>query len=324
MHIKNQLTAMFTLASHMSFHLSALSLNHLVCILTALTMILITVSEISHLNLQELKTPILTSITNIKPLSFYNWIEAFNITFMIIVSGSPALWSASGVSQWLKKNSGLIYIAQNAAQHSENSFKLLFHALYIMYSSFNICLTDVMTDWNNICKLLLFIDPSFARNRLEAFTINIEVKKNITIFCCNKIKTIEYIRSQEFKGYNHEFKKAYTIAQINSSTEHYRIISYHFSDLNFVVCHETDEYVNILSMSSLKAMYHTQNSLSNILRALSLFSVNSSSDITPTEFIMTIKEKSQIVLLKLTLEIKTQILHKSFEIEKITSQLWVS
>ena len=59
-----------------------------------------TVSEISRLDLQELGTPALASITDVKLLSSYNWIEAPNATPTIAVPGSPALWSAPGASRF--------------------------------------------------------------------------------------------------------------------------------------------------------------------------------------------------------------------------------
>ena len=116
--------------------ISALSLDNLAC--TASAIASITVSEISRLNFQELETPALASITDVKPLSFYNWIEEPNATPTIAVPGSPALWSALKVFLRLKKDSGLIYIAQNAARHPESFFKPLFRALYITHPLFDI------------------------------------------------------------------------------------------------------------------------------------------------------------------------------------------
>ena len=52
-----------------------------------------------------------------------------------------------------------------------------------------------MIDRNNIRKLLSFIESSYTRDRFEVFTINIEVRKNTTIFCYNETKTLKYIRS---------------------------------------------------------------------------------------------------------------------------------
>ncbi len=116
----------------------------------------------------------------------------------------------------------------------------------------------MVTDRNNIRKLLSFVDPSSTRNGLEAFTINIEITKNTAIFCRDEAKTIEYIGPQEFRGFGHEFEKAYTITQVSGSTGHHRIISYRFSDMNFIVRHETDGYVDTdTRTSSSKAKNHT-------------------------------------------------------------------
>ena len=285
----------------------------------------IIVSEISRLDLQELETPALASITDVKHLSSYNWIEAPKATPTIAVPGSPALWSVPGVSRRLKKDSGLIYIAQNAARHPESPLEPLFRALYITNPSFDIRSTDVVTDRNNIRKLLSFIDPSSTTNGLEAFTMNIEVTQNTAIFCRNEVKTLEYIGPQEFRGFGHEFEKAYTIAQISGGTGHYRIISYRFSDLNFIVRHETDGYVDTgTKASSSKAKSHTQDDLSSMLGSLSLSPANSSPSIIPTGSKLIIKEEGQVVPLESTLEIKTRVLHKSLDIQEVAPQLWVS
>ena len=285
----------------------------------------ITVSEISRVDLQELKTPALASITDVKSLSSYNWIEAPNATPTIAVPGSPALWSAPRIPLPLKKDSGLIYIAQNAARHPESPLEPLFRALYSTHPSFDIRSTDVVTDRNNIRKLLLFIDATSSRYGLEAFTINIEVTKNTAIFCRDEVKTSEYIGPREFKGFGHEFEKAYTVAQISGSTGHHRIISYRFSDLNFIVRHETDGYVDTnTGMSSSKAMNQTQGSLSSMLGALSLSSANSHPSNIPTVSKLIIREEGQAVPLESTLEIKTRVSHKPLEIQEVAPQLWVS
>ncbi|KAJ5693744.1 geranylgeranyl pyrophosphate synthetase [Penicillium majusculum] len=54
-------------------------------------------------------------IADVKHLSSYNWIEAPEPT--IAVPGSPALWSAPQGSRQIKKDSGFVYIAQNAIRH---------------------------------------------------------------------------------------------------------------------------------------------------------------------------------------------------------------
>ena len=132
------------------------------------------------------------------------------------------------------------------------------------------------------------------------------VRKNTAIFCRDEAKTLEYIGTQESRGYGHEFEKAYTITQISGSIGHHRIISYRFSDLNFIVRHETDGYVDTdTRKSSSKANNHTWDSLSSMLGALSLSPASSPPIITPTGSKLMIKEEGQVVPLDLTLEIKT-------------------
>ncbi|KFZ15073.1 hypothetical protein V501_02890 [Pseudogymnoascus sp. VKM F-4519 (FW-2642)] len=80
-----------------------------------------TIAQISRLELQDLSTPLVATITDVKQLSPYNWIEARSPT--IAVPGTPPLWSAPGGPWQLKKDSGLIYIAQNAARHPDKVTK---------------------------------------------------------------------------------------------------------------------------------------------------------------------------------------------------------
>ncbi|OBT60107.1 hypothetical protein VE03_10331 [Pseudogymnoascus sp. 23342-1-I1] len=201
-----------------------------------------TIAQISRLELQDLSTPLVATITDVKQLSSYNWIEAPLPT--IVVPGTPPLWSPPSGPRQLKKDSGLIYIAQNAARHPDSPLEPLFRALCITNPSFDIRSIDVVTDRNNIRKLLSFINPSMTRNGLETFTINIEVAKDTAIFCRDETTTQEFIGPHEFKGYGREFEKVYTTRQIGASTGHHRIITYRFGGLNFVVRHETDGYVN--------------------------------------------------------------------------------
>ncbi|ORY63856.1 uncharacterized protein BCR38DRAFT_409274 [Pseudomassariella vexata] len=79
---------------------------------------------------------------------------------------------------------------------------------------------------------------SISRNGLEAFTINVEVSGSTVIFCRTETKTKEIIAPYEFKGFGHEFEKAYTTSAISGNTGHHRIVSYRFGGLSFIVRHE--------------------------------------------------------------------------------------
>ncbi|KAE8446397.1 hypothetical protein EG329_012002 [Mollisiaceae sp. DMI_Dod_QoI] len=281
--------------------------------------------EISRLDLQELSTPSSASITSVEHLSSYNWIEAPTPT--IAIPGCPPLWTAPKAPRRVKKDSGLVYIAQNAARHPESPLEPLFRALYLVNPSYDIRSIDVVTDRNNIRKLLSFINPSSTQSRLETFTINIEVTKNTAIFCRHETATYDVIGPHEFKGFGHEFEKATTASQISGSTGHHRIISYRFGDLNFIVRYETDGYVrsdlNAKIPSSASKEQGTE-SLSRMLGSLSLSSTDNPPVITPTGSKLTIRKEGRVVPLESTLEIKTRVSHKPLQFQEIVPQLWVS
>lgn len=112
-------------------------------------------------------------ITDVKHLASYNWIEAPEPT--IAVPGSPALWSAPQGSRQIKKDSGFVYIVQNAARHPNSPLEPLFRALYIEQLSFEIDSIDVVTDRNNVRKLLSFVNPTQSRYGLNSFTIQVDM-----------------------------------------------------------------------------------------------------------------------------------------------------
>jgi hypothetical protein len=283
------------------------------------------IGEITRLDLQDLNTPSLALITNVKHLASYNWIEAPTPT--IAVPGCPPLWSALRVPKRLKKDSGLIYIAQNAARHPDSPLEPLFRALYITNPLYNIRSVDIITDRNNIRKLLSFINPGSTRNGLGTFTINIEITKNTAIFCRKEAATHEFIRPQEFRDHSHEFEKANTTNQISSSTGHYRIISYRFGNLNFIIRHKTDGYVLLNTDTSIptpNSKEQENNNLSNLLESLSLSSTNIPPTTTHAGSRLTIREEGRVVPLESTLELKTRISHKPLQLREVVPQLWVS
>ncbi|KAL9098975.1 MAG: hypothetical protein Q9163_005458 [Psora crenata] len=279
-------------------------------------------AEICRKDLLDLTTPPSASITDVKHLSSYNWIEAPTPT--IAIPGSPPLWSAPRAPRQLKKDSGLIYIAQNAARHPDSPLEPLFRALYTANPSFDIRPIDVVTDRNNIRKLLSFINPGSTRNGLETFTINIEVAKNTAIFSRAETATHEFIGPYEFRGFGHEFEKVYTTSQIRGSTGHHRILSYRFSDLNFIVRHETDGYVAGTRTPSSNSKEPESDSLSSMLGSLSLSPTKSPPNTTLTGSKLTIKGEGQVIPLESTLEIKTRVIHKPLEIQEVAPQLWIS
>jgi hypothetical protein len=285
------------------------------------------VAIISRQDLLDLDTPASAYITNVQHLSSYNWIKSPSITPTIAVPGCPDRWSPPHASFRLKKDSGHVYISQNAARHPDSPLEPLFRALYISYPSFDIANFDVVTDRNNIRKLLGVVNNRWCSKR-EDFTIHVEVKKNTAIFCRSETKTEEYIGPNEFRGYGHSFERRCTRLALAGSTGHHRIISYSFGDLRFIVRHETDGYVEVGGGQSCppttKVQAPTLDDLSNVLESLELSPGSSSPAKTSANSKLVIRQEGQTVPLASTLEIKTRVAHRPLAFEDVVSQLWIS
>ncbi|KAK5635431.1 hypothetical protein RRF57_011143 [Xylaria bambusicola] len=253
------------------------------------------------------------SIENVKHLASYSWIESLVPT--ISVPGIPPSWAPPSVPVRLQKDSGLVYIAQNAARHPKSPLEPLFRSLYVVNPKFDIRSTDIVADRNNIRKLLSFINPSSSRNGLEAFTIIAEMVGNTVLMCRTETKTSEIIAPHEFKGYGHD-------------TGYHRIISYRFGSLSLVVRHEVDGYVSQPATSKVNEKEKETDGLSGLLGSLSLSATNMKSPgpiiSRPLGSEMVIREEGIVVPLDSTLEIKTRVNHKRLDIEEIAPQLWAS
>lgn len=276
--------------------------------------------EISRLGLES-SVPAEAIITDVKHLASYNWIEASTPT--IAVPGSPAQWSGTQGPRRVRKDSGLVYIAQNAARHPDCPLEPLFRSLYIENPSFDINSIDIVTDRNNIRKLLSFINPTLSKNVFDPFTIQVDMTARTAIFCRDESATHEVIGPREFRGFGHEFEKAYTITQVKDSTGHYRIISYRLGGLSFLVRHETDGCVGDLK-PVIKDDESTEDNLANILKSLSLSLDTTPKDETSVQSKLSIKTEGREVPRESTLEIKTRVFHKPLELPEIAPQLWVS
>ncbi|KAJ5159328.1 uncharacterized protein N7500_008979 [Penicillium coprophilum] len=260
-------------------------------------------------------------ITNVEHLSSYNWIEAPGPT--IVVPGCPPLWSPPPTPKKVAKDSGLIYIAQNAFRHPESPLEPLFRSLYTENPSYNIREVDLITDRNNVRKLLSFINSNTSRNGPEPFNIEIEATGNTVIFCRAETETYTFIGPHDFKGYGHEFEKAFTTSQVSGSTGHHRVISYNLSDLKLIIRYETDAYVE----EALKLQRRNEGSENeNFLTMMENLSLSrpETHSFRATDSKLVVQKKGRQVPIASTLEIKTRVAHKPINIQEVLPQLWVS
>ncbi|KAF7561963.1 hypothetical protein G7046_g2187 [Stylonectria norvegica] len=276
-----------------------------------------TMVEISRSDLNKVNTP--ASITDVKHLSAYSWVEADTPT--IVVPGLPPLWTAPKGPQKLVKDSGVVYIAQNAARHPDSPMEPLFRSLFITHPLFDLRSVDVITDRNNVRKLLQFINPGQNSRKLEAFSINVEVTKDTAVLGRTEALTMEVIGPHDFRGFGHQFENRYTTAELSGSKGHYRILSYRFCGMSFLVRHETDGYVrtNVASHPGSEAGH-----LSDLLGDLTLTSKASGSYSSIAGSKLRVGDAGRMIPLESTLEIKTRVAKKPISFDDVAPQLWVS
>lgn len=264
------------------------------------------VADILRPTLQSPETPVSATITDVQQLSSYNYVDTEDEKLNLVIPGSPNVWSPPGGSTRLSKDEGLVYIDQHAARHPNYPLEPLFRALYVSHPTLDITSANVITDRNNIRKLLRFISSESK----DDFTISVEVIDNTVLLGRHEPQAYEYISSTQFRGYGHMFEKAYTTPQIKGTTGHHRIVSYNFAGMKMIVRHETDGYVG---PPSDQAKNET-----------SIFSPISPATTITTSTGLLIHNQGQDIPLSSTLEIKTRARHRPLFFQDVASQLWAS
>lgn len=266
------------------------------------------------INRKDLEDQAPAFITSVQHLSSYSWIESPEPT--IAVPGVPPKWQPPETRGRLPKDSGFQYIAQNAARHPDSPMEPLFRAIYQGDPSFDVGRIDIVTDRNNMRKLLSFVDPGSTRHGLEAFTIHAELAGKKTVILSRvEAQTHEFIGPEKFVGYGHEFEKAYTTYEIPNSTGHHRIIRYSFGGLRYIVRYEADAYVD--AGDSVAPADNDENPLADLTGNLEGLSLESGSK-------LLVKKQGRITPLESTLEIKTRVAHRLIRIAEVAPQLWIS
>lgn len=242
-------------------------------------------------------------ITEVEHLSSYNWTDSKNP--VILVPGFPGAWNPPRQPKKLQKDVGLILIAQNAYRMPERPMEPLFRAVVNQRPDFQIPLSDVITDRNNLRKLLSYVQDK----GLEPFTIKLELVGSTLLLSREEAKTFEIIEEHEFKGFGHEFKKVYTKNRFKQSTGHHRIITYKLGHLKIVLRHKTDGYLE-------------DESIDNLLDNLTLASKKKSLRFEDSR--LEVELQGEDVPLASTIEIKTRTQAKPILIDDVAPQLWLS
>ncbi|KAK1236909.1 hypothetical protein MKX08_007857 [Trichoderma sp. CBMAI-0020] len=274
------------------------------------------VSVLAEISLSDLDTPPPSNatITGLQHVASYNWLEGSVPT--ISVPGSPPLWSPPRVAPKLTPDSGMVYIDQNAARSPRYPLEPLFRALQAENPDFELADIDLVTDRNNIRKLLRFVQGSSS----DHFEIRVEIAGNKTaVFTRVEIKTKDII--QDFRGFGHNFEKAYTKG-IPGSTGHHRIVQYLFGGMKCLIRHETDGHIESkVDPHIVPKAAAVVDGVSDFLGAVTISETNKPIS---KQLITVVKTKTRPVDLASTLEIKTRAASRMLDMADVTPQLWIS
>ena len=229
----------------------------------------------------------------------------------MISEGLPPLWSPPSPARKLEPDSGARYVDQNAARNPKSPLEPLFRAVYAHKPDFDIREIDVVTDRNNVRKLLRFIQASSN----ECFEIQVEIAGGTTaLFTRVEPETKQTIHG--FHGFGHNFEKAYTKSLVGS-TGYYRVISYMFGNMKWMVRNETDGCVDEKARPiATEGAEH----LSDILSTLSISTSNTAAH-SPQ---IVVKAEGRTLDPSSMLEIKTRAATRTLDMGEVMPQLWIS
>ena len=199
----------------------------------------------------------------------------------------------------------------------------LFRSIYTLNPNFNPKPFDLVTDRNNLRKLLRVI----SGESFEPFRINIDLVNDTLLFTRWESNSTEYLL--EFRGYGHEFEKCNTISTVKNSTGHHRIIQYKLGPLKALVRFEADAYIkNYVSSPRTSTSAAEVDKLVSIIEKMRLTSaVNKPQTVVPGpkephSSGVKIVHQGISVPNNSIVEIKTRAKHKPITIKDVAPQLF--
>lgn len=185
----------------------------------------------------------------------------------------------------------------------------LFLAVHSSNPGFNFSKIDLITDRNNLRKLL-----NFVTGNPKSFRIEVERVGRTTIFTRNEEKVSDEIPEGEFRGFGHQFEENYTEwppGTTEGSTGHHRIIRYKFGGLHVLVRYAVD-----VCMPDSTAASPAEDDLSELIGGLALHENDHSQ--------IRISREGNLVPQDSIGEIKTRAAYRKLEMSDVLPQLWFS
>lgn len=281
------------------------------------------IANIRRSQLKQEAEDTMTTISNIKLLSSYNWLDSRKRT--MIVPGSPPLWTPPKEPQAIPRDTGITYFDLDAAVYPWHTVEPIFRGLYTSHPSFDISSVDLVTDRNNLHKLLTFINPELGPKSHRWFSIKVEIAGNTAVFGRFEWRWKDDLGFYDKPSFDKGFREVYMTKQVRASLGHRRIISYSFGGLNLIVRHESDGYDPSLSSTPIKPSTEREKKLlARMLRSRSpgrTFRFRKPSS--PNSGLL-ISEEGQTVPLDSTFETKIQYAHERLDIAPLLPNMYLA
>ncbi|EXF86245.1 geranylgeranyl pyrophosphate synthetase [Colletotrichum fioriniae PJ7] len=135
-------------------------------------------SIVAEISRSDLDTPPAcdATIERLQYVASYNWIDK-DLPTIAVPEGLPPLWAPPLKPPRMTPDSGIRYIDQNAARWPEYPLEPLFRAVCAQNPEFEMSDVDVVTDRNNMRKLLPFVEASAS----DSFEIKAEIAGKKTL-----------------------------------------------------------------------------------------------------------------------------------------------
>ncbi|KAF8498004.1 hypothetical protein JB92DRAFT_2985577 [Gautieria morchelliformis] len=174
------------------------------------------------------------SIKSLEALASYSWLEAATPT--IIVPGSPPVWRGRTMPYTVPRDTGLVFIDQNAARLSSSPLLPLIAAVSHHAPGFSLASVDFVTDRNGLRKLSRWAsgDPKSG-----TFRIDIDLVGHKTVLMQRWETETTQVGGP---GYEQAFEKASTNRTVGceDAIGHHRIITYDLGGLKMLVRFKCD------------------------------------------------------------------------------------
>ncbi|KAK1829286.1 hypothetical protein QBC39DRAFT_136648 [Podospora conica] len=181
----------------------------------------------------------LATISNVKTVASYSWVDKTGPDSTILIPGTPPLWTPSKTATRLSEDSGTYFRDRNAARYPKHPMEPAVVACLRLKPDLPKDI-DVVGCGSTIGNLLRFVR---RQDVTASFRMLVE-KVGTTVFLIRRENSpTEQI--SDVRGFGHAFPEANTTweASVKGSSSHQRLIRYMFAGFNFFVRFEADGYI---------------------------------------------------------------------------------